>query len=121
MAEPFIKPRFFIDDEKMWKDSWTYGDWRQYIVEHKDGSAQCVRLSRIPFLITALAFFIFIFLCFMLIYLPLNSRIGMGLIVCWAILSAMGMIRIKRKNFVVAVGPRMTEGKRLFWDEVENA
>lgn len=40
--------RFFINAEDRWEDGFTYGEWRQFIVRHADGSTQPARPSRIP-------------------------------------------------------------------------
>ena len=37
---------FFCRDAQMWEDSWTYGDWRQYICE-RGNTTQCARISRL--------------------------------------------------------------------------
>lgn len=34
---------FLIHRDKRWLDSWTYGDWRQWICEREEGSLQCAR------------------------------------------------------------------------------
>ena len=41
-------PYFFCGEEDMFRDSWTYGDWRQYICNRPGGQTQCARFSRIP-------------------------------------------------------------------------
>lgn len=40
----------FIHKDQMFEDSWTYGDWRQYIccVGGEGGFTQCARRSELP-------------------------------------------------------------------------
>lgn len=36
------------------EDSWTYGDWTQFIIQRPDGKRQCARHSSIPWLMAVL-------------------------------------------------------------------
>jgi hypothetical protein len=40
--------RLIVRREALKEDSWTYGEWRQYIVFRDNGDACCVRLSTLP-------------------------------------------------------------------------
>lgn len=41
--------RYLIIKRKaLFEDGWTYGDWRQYVAWRDDGTASCVRMSRLP-------------------------------------------------------------------------
>lgn len=45
----------WVHKDLMSEDSWTYGEWRQYICR-LDGFTQCGRLSALPFFMAALGF-----------------------------------------------------------------
>lgn len=36
---------FFCHRDQMWRDSWTYGDHRQYICNRPNGETQCAKVS----------------------------------------------------------------------------
>lgn len=39
---------FFSHKRDRWTDSWTYGDWQQWICNRPGGETQCARGSNIP-------------------------------------------------------------------------
>lgn len=53
--------RFLIihrDRAKLQRDSWTYGDWRQYVVFLDDGSAVSCRISGVPATLAMIGFIV---------------------------------------------------------------
>ena len=47
----------------MWEDSWTYGDWRQYICRRPDGSLVPARHSTLPVLAAGAGLALFALAC----------------------------------------------------------
>lgn len=46
-------PYLIVRRDRMFHDSWTYGDWRQYIVNLDDSanSTRCAKISEVPFFV----------------------------------------------------------------------
>jgi hypothetical protein len=41
-------PYFIARRGQCWQDSWTYGDWCQYLCNRPGGQTQCAKVSAIP-------------------------------------------------------------------------
>jgi hypothetical protein len=50
---PTMSKYFFCHYDQMWEDSWTYGDWKQYIC-NRGTETQCARGSRLPFFLMSM-------------------------------------------------------------------
>lgn len=121
MPEPRIKPRFFVRRKGLVEDSWTYGDYRQYLHTHRDGSISCVRLSRIPSIAAVVGWAMAVILMPILLIAwhmslkPIWSNVGWWLVAS-AILISFALLCIPFP-LVVAVGPRQRGNYRRFWEE----
>lgn len=117
---------FICKSEDMWLDSWTYGDWRQYVCKRPDGALQCARISTMPASIGTAGALLFFSLVIVLAILLFNvpdkvawERASIALSISFSMmLPAINMIYSKHR-LMVAVGPKQYDGKRLFDHEVE--
>lgn len=116
----FVCPR-----ADMREDSWTYGDWRQYLCTHEDGSVQCAKISDLPFMLGILGL-IPLFLGLLGVYIGFYDFdavkwpwvlgfLAVGLLVEWLVLA----FHMARLHLMVPVGPKQYDGKRVFWHELE--
>lgn len=106
-----------------WEDSWTYGDWRQYMCKRPDGSLQCARQSAIGIIATLLGVSLCVFLP-MALWLRSEGVPGIVLdralfcaVIGQSIIVTMLWIRCTGRVLMRAVGPRQYDGKRVFnWE-----
>lgn len=49
-------PFLIVRRDQFHEDGWTYGDWRQYIVEFPDGRTRCARLAGGHYILALIAF-----------------------------------------------------------------
>ena len=47
-------PYFWCHRSEMWQDSFTYGDWRQYICNRPGGQTQCAKVSELIWIFAGL-------------------------------------------------------------------
>ena len=114
-------PYFLCHKSQMWEDSWTYGDWRQYICNRPNGQTQCARVSG---LFAYLMFFGFIFVALG----GVTIAIFPPEIIAWerTILMIIGgatawfvplYLQRRGKRLMKAVGPYNLGATRVFPDE----
>lgn len=63
---------FFCSADDMWQDSWSYGDWRQYICNRPNGETQCARFSTAP-VFMGLASVVLVTIVVMAMMLPMGT------------------------------------------------
>lgn len=114
---------FIVHRSNLWEDSWTYGDWRQYMCKRADGALQCARVSGLPLIIGALAFLVFGSAVMAMVTMP-SALIAWERAIPAAVFGGLvltGLIAGRLNGFVLmrAVGPRQYNGRRIFNHEVE--
>ncbi|MGN6819444.1 MAG: hypothetical protein ACTHJR_12310 [Sphingomonas sp.] len=99
---------FFVHTRDMWQDSWTYGDWRQYLCKRGE-TTQCAKFSAIPFAITTIASCWLIMMAVLLTFYPhdvLNmTNIIATMSLAGFIVIANFLLYVTDYNLMVAVGP----------------
>jgi hypothetical protein len=111
---------FICKCDDMWTDSWTYGDWRQYVCKRPDGALQCARPSSIP----SISFMMGVALLSMTA-IAAALTIWAGVAIYWeramvatvlagALTSPM---LLKRHRLMLSVGPKQYDGVRVFEHE----
>lgn len=119
------KKHFIVRRRDVWEDSWTYGDWRQYVCRRPDGALQCARPSAIPLVFAIGSVVLSAMASMSAAFAEPGSLAGdyAGPVVATAIASGLApaaLVAFLRKfAFMVAVGPRQYNGRRVFNHEVE--
>lgn len=110
---------FLCKQNDFWQDSWTYGDWRQYMCRRKDGALQAAKLSALTTISAVIGFCIMV-LCAMAVYffyahdVPVYwERLG----AFWIAGGLMIMPVIMERNYglylMVSVGPKQYTDRRI--------
>lgn len=110
---------FLCKQNDFWQDSWTYGDWRQYMCRRKDGSTQAAKLSALTTISAVIGFCIMV-LCAIAVYffyahdVPVYwERLG----AFWITGGLMIMPVIMERNYgvylMVSVGPKQYTDRRI--------
>jgi hypothetical protein len=106
-----IYPWFFCHRDQMWLDSWTYGDWRQYIC--KRGTAtRCAKVSVIPGFIMGFGAMTAVIFALMLATGFSSERLA-GLLLGLGIFFGPLTAWKAGWRLMKAVGPMNIEGKRV--------
>jgi hypothetical protein len=118
---------FFIHKRALSEDSFTFGNWRQYIAKRDDGALQPVRKTMIPGVLVCIGLCLLelvglaVFLTPVLVEHPrpitnwdyVYTLTFLGFM-CFGV--GMGLIYGEYK-MVVPVGPKVYDGRRRFWSE----
>lgn len=100
---------FFAHRKAMWRDNWTYGNWRQYVVQ-REPHTQCARLSELSLYLPLLggaALALAIMGALQGVFMPATSIIGLILFVVPIVWTGMGYRLMK------TVGPPNVDGNRV--------
>lgn len=110
-------PLFIVRRTDMWEDSWTYGDYKQFICNRPNGQTQCARYSGIPILLwwAGLAM---MWTCALTIWFIAIDRINY---VHWAIFLIIGFamtivrayLSLTHRELMHAVGPMNNGATRV--------
>ena len=113
---------FITQAEDYWLDSWTYGDWRQYVARRRDGSLQPCRVSGLPGVLAAIGFFLMtpiLFACLLhwngmsseqlawgraIVSFFVGTTLCVPWVICWT----------TKWEIMTAVAPRSYDGQRHF-------
>lgn len=103
--------RFICHDDNMWEDSWTYGDWHQYLCKLPDSSIVCAKLSAIPVVGMVLG------VCLTLLGAYLGNLVmSVGIL----FIAPFIWLALSSYNLMVVVGPKQTNGMRIYpWEALE--
>lgn len=105
------------------RDSWTYGDYRQFIAERDDGSLQPCRSSKIPFHLTMFGFVLLMIVGMIFLNFTLGDRIvnwGNAYIMTFIGFVSFGVglgLEIGDYRLMKATGWRSYDGKRRHYFE----
>lgn len=102
-------PYFIARRDQCHEDSWTYGDWRQYVCDRPGGQTRCAFISIIPFVILVLAFAFGGFGVLSMIYLP-PDQIAWGraipfAAICGVVFVGLSIAGVMGYRLMKAVGP----------------
>ena len=123
-----VYPWFWCHRSQMWPDSWTYGDWKQFICNRPGGQTQCAKLSGIFGIVYFLLLVLVVGLGFIGV---INLTVGVPIYplrvlliggTAFVLLVSMTIRFLLGWRLMHAVGP-MNEGARriLPWDHPEKS
>ena len=117
------REHFVVRRSDCWEDSWTYGDWRQYICRRPNGALQCAKPSILPLVVTGLALSVLAMAVMGMVMLP-PEKVAWERAIPAAVVSALVLILMwfAGRNIILmrAVGPRQYNGRRVFNHEVDD-
>jgi len=120
---------FFSREGEMWRDSWTYGDWRQYICRRPGGQTQCARFSTFPIfgLMIGVALWTILLLTVgFALFVDLGHRVNGPLLIWFMVVGTLLVLpyilgRLFGVYLMVGVGPMNDGARRVFpRDKKEN-
>lgn len=108
-------------------DSFTFGNWRQYIAARDDGSLQPVRMSQWPLVLLMIGLVLLELVAMAVFLTPAISTVPHP-ITNWGYVYTMTMIGFislgialglyfGEYKMVIPVGPKVYDGRRRFWSE----
>ncbi len=127
MDEPIFAERFRCKHSDMHLDNWKYGSATQYVCERSDGSLQCARASTLPFTSLLIGAMLATGVCFAAYvgYHQPDEIIWTNVYIMAFIAGLFLSVPIGAWfggfTYMVAVGPRQYDGKRVFWHEIDEA
>lgn len=125
MEKPFFAERFRCKYADITPDNWNYTDAAQYLCRRADGSLQCARASKLPFVSLLIGTMLATSVCFAA-YVGYHqpdeivwTNVYIMALIAGLFLSVPIGAWIGRFSYMVAVGPRQYDGKRVFWHEID--
>jgi len=109
---------FLCHKNDMWLDTWTYGDWRQYICWRPNQQTQCARIAILPYMLSMMAVFFLICSIFLMIFSPPEliawKQTVLFVVINLIIAASTFIVNFLGWNIMMAVGPLQQNGVREF-------
>lgn len=115
------KPYLIIHKRALSEDSWTYGDWRQYIARRDNGGLQCCRISILPLFATVIpaAFLLLVAMAVLIGNMSVANLNPLPVLIAFMVLGLGAALQFGDYRLAVPVGPVCFDGRRRFWHEEE--